>query len=80
MANDWLDALEEKVRAAGEKMQELRAENAQLTDRVAELEARLAEAEAGASEAADSGWAEEREEIRRRVEQLTQGLEELMEV
>ena len=77
MANDWLDALEEKVRAAGERIQQLRSENQRLSERVEELEAQLADSSA---DAADGGWTEEREEIRIRVEKLTQGLEELMEI
>jgi predicted RNase H-like nuclease (RuvC/YqgF family) len=72
---DWLDVLEEKVREASERLGELKEENRALTRKVEELETQLAAAQEG--EAAE-GWEAEREEIRRRVEKLTLGLEALI--
>ena len=72
---DWVSALEEKVNAAVRRIKTLRGENEALTRRVRELEARLAE---GPTTAADD-WTKERDEVRRRVEQLTERLEELLE-
>jgi peptidoglycan hydrolase CwlO-like protein len=75
MAIDWLDVLEEKVREASERLGELKEENRALTQKVEELESQLA------ATSADGGardWEAEREEIRRRVEKLTLGLEALI--
>jgi ferric-dicitrate binding protein FerR (iron transport regulator) len=75
MAIDWLDVLEEKVREASERLGELKEENRALTQKVEELETQLA------ATPADDGardWEAEREEIRRRVEKLTLGLEALI--
>ncbi len=72
---DWLDVLEEKVREASERLGELKEENQALTRKVEELETQLAAAQAGEPAA---GWEAEREEIRRRVEKLTLGLEALI--
>ena len=72
-AIDWLSPLEDKVRAAAERIRSLGEENAALRVRISELEERLvAPEDAGAAQ-----WQEERQEIRRRVERLTQHLEEL---
>jgi len=71
----WLQALEEKVHAAAGRIRELRDENATLRRRIEDLEERLAGAPA--SDAA-ARWAEEREEIRGRVERLVEHLEELL--
>jgi predicted nucleic acid-binding Zn-ribbon protein len=71
----WLRDLEERVQEASTRLRELRAENEQLREKLGELEQRLA-AEPGEGDAA--GWAEEREEIRRRVEDLVQHLDELL--
>jgi TolA-binding protein len=78
MAIDWLDGLEEKVREATEKLKELREENQVLAQKVEELETRLAEAQRGQKGDAARAWEAEREEIRRRVEKLTLGLEALV--
>jgi len=78
MAIDWLDGLEEKVREATEKLKELREENQALTQKVEALETRLAEAQEGQNGDAAQAWEAEREEIRRRVEKLTLGLEALV--
>lgn len=66
---EWLDSLETRVRDAAERLRDLKEENAALKERIRELEGE-----------ATGRWAEEREEIRRRVEALTQRLEELAEV
>jgi uncharacterized protein YukE len=78
MAIDWLDGLEEKVREATEKLKELREENQALTQKVEALETQLAAAQAGQEGEAARAWEAEREEIRRRVEKLTLGLEALV--
>jgi uncharacterized coiled-coil DUF342 family protein len=75
IAIDWLDVLEEKVREASERLGELRDENRALTRKVEELENQLAATQG--SESAQA-WEAEREEIRRRVERLTSGLEALV--
>jgi predicted RNase H-like nuclease (RuvC/YqgF family) len=75
MAIDWLDVLEEKVREASERLGELKEENRALTQKVEELESQLAATSAGDGA---TGWEAEREEIRRRVEKLTLGLEALI--
>ena len=73
---EWLNKLEEKVRAAGERIRELRQENATLHRRIEELEERLA---ASASSGEAERWTEERQEIRGRVERLVEHLEGLLE-
>jgi len=67
---DWLEALEERVREATGRLQELAAENAKLAKRVKELEK---------GEGGGEDWRKEREEIRGRVEKLTETLEGLLE-
>lgn len=73
----WLGDLEETVRRAAEGLAELRRERDELRARVEELE------KAGPPTDGDSGdreaWHEERVEIRRRVESLTDRLEGLLE-
>jgi len=78
MAIDWLDALEEKVHEATERIAELKEENQALARRVEELETQLAAVQTDEGEGAQD-WEAEREEIRRRVEKLTRGLEALVE-
>jgi chaperonin cofactor prefoldin len=73
---DWVAALEEKVNAAVRRIKTLRSENDALSRRVKELEARAGESPTGTTDS----WAQEREEVRRRVEQLTERLGELLEV
>ena len=72
---DWLDVLEEKVREASERLGELKEQNRTLTRKVEELESQLAASQGGESVQA---WEAQREEIRRRVEKLTLGLEALV--
>lgn len=79
-AIDWLSTLEDKVRAAAERIRSLSEENSALRAQVAELEEQLTAVPAAAEAPADPGaarWKEERQEIRERVERLTQHLEEL---
>jgi uncharacterized coiled-coil protein SlyX len=71
--NDVLSQLEARVNAAALLINRLRTENKNLLRRMRDLEAKLA-ADGGAA-----AWAEEREQIRQRVEDLTGRLEELME-
>ena len=81
---EWLGGLEAKVREASERLAALRQENRKLLSQMRELEGQLAAAEARAGESAvpypeaNEAWKEERDEIRRRVESLTQTLEELI--
>ena len=67
MSIPWLKELEERVRETAARLGELRAENESLKGRVAELETELSAAPDAAEQEA---WAEEREEIRGRVEKL----------
>lgn len=76
--DDWLGVLEERVRQATVRLGELREENRALSQRVEELESQLAAAQATPANDAAQAWEAEREEIRRRVEKLTLGLEALI--
>jgi predicted RNase H-like nuclease (RuvC/YqgF family) len=79
-AVDWLSPLEEKVRAAAERIQALKQENTALHRRIEDLEERLVAASSAPAAAAEDGtacWEEERREIRERVERLTRTLEEM---
>jgi len=88
-AKSWLEELETAVRQAAETIDVLRRERDELAQRAQELDARVGELEAGTGEASgtakesDEGpappWQEEREEIRRRVERLTERLEGLID-
>ena len=73
---EWLNALEEKVRTAGERLRGLREENTALHRRIEELEERLA---AAATPGEAERWVEERQAIRGRVERLVEHLEGLLE-
>lgn len=81
----WLAALEARVRDAVERLREAGTENAALRRRLAELQGRLDEANAGAappfeSDKADrAAWHEERDEVRRRVDHLTETLAALLD-
>ncbi len=72
----WLRTLEDKVHAAAGRIRALREENAALRAQIEDLEERLTATPTEAAEA----WAEEREEIRGRVERLVEHLEELGEI
>ena len=86
----WLEALEERVHQAAERLGALGEENAGLRARIAELEGELATASAAADGAAPAGaatappdpeaerWRRERAEVRRRVEKLAERLGELL--
>lgn len=82
----WLDALEERVRQAAERLRELGAENDRLRAEVTRLEAELEAATAAragrspdAAVAAEAeAWREERAEVRRRVEGLVERLGDLL--
>lgn len=79
-AIDWLSTLEDKVRAAAERIRSLNEENSALRQQVSTLEEQLAAAPSATMEPSDLGaaqWEAERREIRERVERLTQHLEEL---
>lgn len=76
MTTVWLNDLEEKVRETAKRLVELRTENATLAARVHELENALAER--GAADEGATAWVEEREQIRERVEQLVEHLEDLL--
>lgn len=89
-ARSWLEELETAVRQAAETIDVLRQERDELAQRVQELDARVGELEAAGAredkgpakrsdEEATAPWPEEREEIRRRVERLTERLEGLLE-
>ena len=86
----WLEALEERVRQAAERLRALGDENLGLRERIAELEGELAAARAAAAGDALAGpaalpqdpgaerWQRERAEVRRRVEKLAERLGELL--
>ena len=75
MTIPWLKDLEERVQETAGRLRELKDENAALKERVAELEAELAAAPGAGEKAA---WTEEKDEIKGRVEQLAEHLEELL--
>ena len=82
MSEEWLEELERTVHEATATIEELRAEKRELAERLEELEGKLAEAREGAGEEGGEGaeaWQQERAEIRRRVEGLTETLEGLLE-
>ncbi len=76
MSEGFLDQLEQRVHAAAERIRVLKNENARLGERVTTLEDELQEAR---DDSAAAAWAEEREEIRQRVEKLAATLEGLLE-
>lgn len=76
--SEWLDSLETSIKKATAEIARLRGENERLGTLVAELEARLAAASNGGEDPAAGAWASERDEIRRRVEALTERLEGLV--
>jgi chromosome segregation ATPase len=76
---DWLEALEEKVREASERLSELRVEKRGLEGRVRELEARL-DAVSGLAEGTDTlaaGLSAELDRERRDGEALRERVREL---
>lgn len=77
MSFESLDLLERRVAEAAERLTALREENAVLRARVIELEHELS---AGRSGGDGEAWAREREALRRRLEQLSARLAELLTV
>jgi FtsZ-binding cell division protein ZapB len=69
---EFLDVLEQRVNEAGDRLAELREQNAALAARVAELE------RAAAQSAGEASWPKEREQLRKRVEKLAARLESLL--
>lgn len=81
MSDKWLGELEEQVRAAAGQLRTLKKENAELKKRLAALEKGKGRGKRRGSKRAAAGgddWARERDEIRRRVEKLTERLESLL--
>jgi predicted RNase H-like nuclease (RuvC/YqgF family) len=79
----WLAELEGKVRAAVERIDELRRENKAQAQRVQELESQLAaHRDPAAAEPGEAGeaaaWREDRRHLQLRVERLTALLEDLL--
>ncbi len=75
MTTVWLRDLEQRVREASSRLQDLRAENGQLREKLGELEESLA---AAPDEGDAADWVKERAEIRQRIEGLVQHLDELL--
>jgi predicted RNase H-like nuclease (RuvC/YqgF family) len=76
METKWLADLEKKVDKAAAELASLRKQNKSQAAKIKKLEDQLAEAAGGAASAAD--WDQERDEIRKRVEKLSAGLEKLL--
>ena len=72
MKNQWLEDLETKVEAALAELARLKKENDTLRATIEKLE------EAG-KDPAESGWEEERDEVRERVGRLVETLESTLE-
>ena len=72
----WLNNLEKKVDAALAELQSLRKENAAQKRKIKQLQDQLTEAKSAGVSAA--GWDKERDEIKKRVEKLSAGLEKLL--
>lgn len=70
MGIEFLDALEDRVRQAAERLEELGRDNAELRRRVEELERELDAAELDG----EKHWHRERDEVRRRVGALVDRL------
>lgn len=76
MTTAWLRDLEEKVRETSARLGELKSENEKLEKKLAKLESQL-EAAPDPDEA--SAWAEERADVKQRVEKLVDHLGNLLE-
>jgi len=76
MTDNWLDEIELRVREAALAARKLRTENAALHRRVTDLEKRL---QSAAGDTVSGEWAQERQEVRRRLEDLVAHLERLVE-
>jgi len=85
VSDDWLEHLERTVHEATETIGALRRQNEDLTERIDSLEEELAQARSeegnggGGDDSAAAAWQDERQEIRRRVESLTEKLEGLLD-
>ena len=69
----WLDALEQRIREATARLQELTNENTRLAARISDLEA------SSRPTRPPPHLDPERQDIRQRVEKLTQNLEDLLD-
>lgn len=76
MDTKWLADLEKRVDKAAAELASLRKQNKSQAAKIKKLEDQLADAASGAASAA--GWDEERDEIRKRIEKLSAGLEKLL--
>ncbi len=80
----WLEALETKVGQAAAELSRLRASNQQLAAKVEELQTSLGQAQEAAqgatNQADEAAWLDEKAQIRRRVEELAETLEGLLDV
>ncbi len=76
MAIKWLNDLERKVQTASKELKTLRKENRTYKLKIKQLQRQLEEA--GGGRPISSEWDSERQEIRRRVAKLADGLERLL--
>ncbi len=76
MTTAWLRDLEEKVRETSARLGELKSRNEELEKKIADLEAQLS---AAPDPEEASAWAEERDDIKQRVEKLVDHLGNLLE-
>lgn len=72
----WLNDLEKKVEKTLAELQRLRKENATQKTKIKQLQVQLTEAKNAGKSAA--GWDKERDQIKKRVEKLSAGLEKLL--
>jgi predicted RNase H-like nuclease (RuvC/YqgF family) len=72
----WLTDFEKKVEAAAAELKKLRKENASQKTKIDKLQKDLEAAQDSGESAA--GWEAEREELRQRVEKLSEELENLL--
>ena len=72
----WLKDLEKQVEKALAELQSLRQENDTQKSKIKQLQEQLTEAKSAGKSAA--GWDKERDEIKKRVEKLSAGLEKLL--
>ena len=72
----WLSDLEKKVESAAAELQKLRKETGTQKTKIKQLQQQLADAKGASKSATD--WTKERDQIRKRVEKLTTGLEKLL--
>ena len=72
----WLEDLEKKVETAVTELRSLRKQNDTQTAKIEQLQQQLDDAESAGKSA--TGWEKERDEIQKRVEKLSAGLEKLL--